>query len=136
MTVKVAIIGRPNVGKSTLFNRLTNTRNALVDDVAGLTRDRKEGYVETNGSRFTEADHEVVRKASPSTTSSTCRSRPHEPSAPVRTLRGLADPPRVGGPRHRRRVRRQVTRRAASDRRVEPLLVPRRDPFGRGPGAG
>jgi GTP-binding protein len=48
MTPVIALVGRPNVGKSTLFNRLTRTRDALVADYAGLTRDRQygEGHVE------------------------------------------------------------------------------------------
>ena len=52
----VAIVGRPNVGKSTLFNRLTNTRHAIVSDVAGTTRDRQYGKCEWCGHEFSVVD--------------------------------------------------------------------------------
>ena len=48
----IALVGRPNVGKSTLFNRLTRTRDAIVADYEGLTRDRKYGEANFEGSRF------------------------------------------------------------------------------------
>ena len=48
----VAIIGRPNAGKSSLFNRLTNTKDAIVDDMPGVTRDRLYGEVEYRGNNF------------------------------------------------------------------------------------
>lgn len=52
MTPVVALVGRPNVGKSTLFNRLTRTRDALVADFPGLTRDRKYGQAHIAGYQF------------------------------------------------------------------------------------
>ncbi|MCU0360867.1 MAG: ribosome biogenesis GTPase Der [Bacteroidia bacterium] len=52
----VAIVGRPNVGKSTLFNRLTETREAIVDEVAGVTRDRHYGKSEWQGIEFSLID--------------------------------------------------------------------------------
>ncbi len=52
----VAIVGRPNVGKSTLFNRLTKTRQAIVSDEAGTTRDRQYGKCDWNGKDFSVVD--------------------------------------------------------------------------------
>ena len=52
----VAIVGRPNVGKSTLFNRLTQSRQAIVSDVAGTTRDRQYGKCEWCGKEFSIVD--------------------------------------------------------------------------------
>ncbi|MEP2437085.1 MAG: GTPase, partial [Roseibium sp.] len=56
MGAKVAIIGRPNVGKSTLFNRLVGKRLALVDDTPGVTRDRRPGDARLGDLRFTIVD--------------------------------------------------------------------------------
>lgn len=56
MSKLIAIVGRPNVGKSTLFNRLTQSRSAIVDDTAGTTRDRQYGKLEWTGQEFSVVD--------------------------------------------------------------------------------
>ena len=52
----VAIVGRPNVGKSTIFNRFTESRQAITDEVSGVTRDRHYGKAEWNGREFSVID--------------------------------------------------------------------------------
>jgi GTP-binding protein len=65
MSFTVAIIGRPNVGKSTLFNRLVGRRLALVDDQPGVTRDRREGRARLGDLEFTVIDTAGLEEAAP-----------------------------------------------------------------------
>src|SRR6188768_2045700 len=63
MSFTIAIIGRPNVGKSTLFNRLVGRRLALVDDLPGVTRDRREGQARLGDLDFTIIDTAGLEEA-------------------------------------------------------------------------
>jgi len=65
MTFSVAIVGRPNVGKSTLFNRLVGRRLALVDDRPGVTRDRREGRARLGDLEFTVIDTAGLEETAP-----------------------------------------------------------------------
>src|SRR3974390_335980 len=65
MAYTVAIIGRPNVGKSTLFNRFAGKRLALVDDMPGLTRDRKEARIRIGRHHVVLTDTAGVEEAEP-----------------------------------------------------------------------
>ena len=67
MSAKVAIIGRPNVGKSTLFNRLVGRKLALVDDQPGVTRDRREGEARLGDLAFTIVDTAGLEEGDPET---------------------------------------------------------------------
>src|SRR6201987_5999994 len=67
MSAKIAIIGRPNVGKSTLFNRLAGRKLALVDDEPGVTRDRREGDARLADLAFTIVDTAGLAEGDPGT---------------------------------------------------------------------
>ena len=63
MSFTLAIIGRPNVGKSTLFNRLVGKRLAIVDDQPGVTRDRREGEARLSDLKFRVIDTARLEEA-------------------------------------------------------------------------
>ena len=75
MSFTIAIVGRPNVGKSTLFNRLVGRRVALVDDRPGVTRDRREGEARLGDLAFTVIDTAGLEQASPESLSGRMRAQ-------------------------------------------------------------
>src|SRR5256712_7959729 len=90
----VAIVGFPNVGKSTLINRLSGTRAAVVHETSGVTRDRKELVGEWNGRRFLLIDTGGVDIAAPSPLTRSLAARAREAIAEAGPLPfGLGAPP-------------------------------------------
>jgi GTP-binding protein len=75
MTFTIAIVGRPNVGKSTLFNRLVGRRLALVDDRPGVTRDRREGEGRLGDIEFTVIDTAGFEESAPESLSGRMRAQ-------------------------------------------------------------
>ncbi len=75
MSFTIAIVGRPNVGKSTLFNRLVGRRVALVDDRPGVTRDRREGEAQLGDLEFTVIDTAGLEQAAPESLSGRMRAQ-------------------------------------------------------------
>ncbi len=73
MPFRVAIVGRPNVGKSTLFNRLAGRKMAIVDDTPGVTRDRREADASLGDLDFTVVDTAGLEEAAPKTLESRMR---------------------------------------------------------------
>ena len=108
--VKVAVVGYPNVGKSSLVNRLTGSREAVVHERAGVTRDRKELACEWNGRSFTLIDTGGVDLADRDPLSGSIRDQARA---------ALADA--AGRRARRRRARRAAPRRRGARRPAAPL---------------
>ena len=107
MSFTIAIIGRPNVGKSTLFNRLVGRRLALVDDTPGVTRDRREGEGRLGDLEFTVIDTAGLEESAPETLSGRMRAQTETAIGQADAADGGdaerdAELDRAAGPWHRR----------------------------------
>jgi GTP-binding protein len=91
MTFTVAIVGRPNVGKSTLFNRLVGRRVALVDDQPGVTRDRREGEGRLGDLEFTVVDTAGLEQSAPESLSGRMRAQTEAAIATADVIMFLID---------------------------------------------
>ena len=78
----VAVVGRPNVGKSTLFNKLCGQRLAIVEDTPGITRDRIFANCEWSGHEFLLVDTGGIEPKATEASWPICASRPRSPSTP------------------------------------------------------
>ena len=91
MTFTVAIVGRPNVGKSTLFNRLCGRRAAIVDPTPGVTRDRREGEAKLSDLRFRAIDTAGLEDAPPETLEAAMRAQTERAVADAELVLFLID---------------------------------------------
>src|SRR5579871_2613118 len=91
MSFTVALIGRPNVGKSTLFNRLAGRRLALVDDMPGLTRDRRETRVRIGRHEVILTDTAGIEGAEPESIAGRMRAKTEQPIAEADLIVFLID---------------------------------------------
>src|SRR5205085_1122244 len=119
MSFAVAILGRPNVGKSTLFNRLVGRRLALVDDTPGVTRDRREGEGRIADLTFRVTDTAGLEEAAPGSLAGRLQEQTERALADADVARLVIDA-REGVTAGVRQTTAARNRRAAECRKIHP----------------